>query len=79
MAAYRYSEYLEQIKSDAFNTVYNPGTATPFSGIYRCLGCNREAVSEENKPLPPQNHHTHTTAQGDIRWRMTVFADHKPK
>jgi DNA-directed RNA polymerase subunit RPC12/RpoP len=51
----------------------------PHSGIYRCMGCGREVVAEESRKLPPQNHHEHSSAQGKIRWRMIVYADHKPK
>jgi hypothetical protein len=29
--------------------------------------------------LPPQNHHQHSAAQGHIRWRMIVYADHQTK
>lgn len=79
MAIYRYQEYLTGNGNEEFDKIYNPGADTPHSAIYRCMGCNRELVSEGGKPLPPQNHHTHTTAQGAIRWRMVVYADHKRK
>lgn len=53
-------------------TTYDPGQAVPVSGIYLCLGCNREITSNENDPFPPQNHHQHSAAQGRIRWRLNV-------
>ena len=79
MASYKYDQYLIKSTSDAFDGEHKPGGSTPFSGIYRCLGCGREIVSEEAKPFPPQNHHQHTTQQGSIRWRLITYADHKPK
>jgi hypothetical protein len=79
MALYRYRQYLAHNTEATFDAVFKPGTKTPYSGIYRCLGCGREVVSEQEKPLPSQNHHQHTIAQGSIRWRMIVYADHRPK
>jgi hypothetical protein len=79
MALYKSSDYLQQSQDGVFDADHKPGEATPHSGIYRCMGCGREAVSEEGKPLPPQNHHQHTTAQGAIRWRMIIYADHRAK
>ncbi|PWV22291.1 protein L, partial [Cronobacter sakazakii] len=26
------------------------------------------------KTIPPQNHHQHTPAQGNIRWQLFVYA-----
>ncbi len=77
MALYKFTEYITQSNDAAFDGVHNPGVTTPHSGVYRCMGCNHEIVSEANKPLPPQNHHQHTQAQGAIRWRMAVYAQHK--
>lgn len=51
---------------------YYPGNTVPVSGIYRCLGCNREVASNQNEPFPPQNHHQHGAGQGSIRWRLNV-------
>jgi hypothetical protein len=79
MALYKTIGYLVQSNDNNFDADLKPGATTPHSGIYRCMGCGREVVSEEGKPLPPQNHHQHTTAQGNIRWRMIVYADHKAK
>jgi hypothetical protein len=74
MALYRYSQYLTTSTDKAFDTLSSPGTQTPYSGIYRCEGCGSEIASNAGNPLPPQNHHQHTTAQGSIRWRLIVFA-----
>jgi hypothetical protein len=79
MALYMHGNFLTQSGDATFNQVYHPGAQTPHSGIYRCLGCGREVVSENGKPLPPQNHHQHAPQQGGIRWQMIVYADHNPK
>lgn len=79
MASYKYPAYLSRSDDAAFDGEHRPGSLTPFSGIYRCLGCGREDVSMHPHPLPPQNHHQHTTAQGAIRWRLAMWADHNPK
>lgn len=74
MALYKYSQYLQSSTHEAFDAIYKPGAETPYSGIYRCVGCNSEVASNEGNPLPPQNHHQHTTAQGSIRWQIVVHA-----
>lgn len=55
-----------------WTTTYEPGDTVPVSGIYICLGCNREVTSNESDPFPPQNHHQHTQGQGRIRWKLNV-------
>jgi hypothetical protein len=79
MALYRYIAFLQTSTEAVYDTIFNPGQAAPVSGIYRCMGCGREVASNQNQPLPPQNHHQHTTEQGAIRWRLIVYADHRPK
>ena len=79
MAIYKYAAYLTDNGNEQFDKLYNPGATTPHSAIYRCMNCHREVVSEADKPLPPQNHHSHTPSQGAIVWKMIVFADHDPK
>lgn len=76
MAYYKYSRYLSQSDHQFFDTIYEPGTVTPYSGIYRCEECGREDTSVKGKPLPPQNHHQHQYGQGPIRWRLVV--GHQP-
>jgi len=78
MALYNDSRYLAQSNDNAFNVDYNPGDQPPHSGIYRCMGCGREIVGEQQRQLPPQNHHQHAASQGRVRWRMIVYADHRP-
>jgi hypothetical protein len=79
MSIYKYNGFLKRSDEAVFDDAYPLGAATPHSGIYRCEECGREIVSEQDKPFPPQNHHQHNAAQGDIQWRLIVYADHEPK
>lgn len=54
---------------------YGPSAKVPVSGIYKCLGCRKEITSNADDPFPPQNHHQHTQAQGEIRWHLIVRTD----
>jgi len=72
MAYYKYPQFLSQQNGSEYDNIYEPGTATPISGIYRCEGCGQSVTSVKPHPLPPQNHHQHTAAQGRIRWRLAV-------
>jgi hypothetical protein len=79
MALYQYDAFISKTANDKdFDFLHKPGSATPFSGIYRCHGCGREVVSEHNKPFPPQNHHQHAVGQGAIEWRLIVWANGNP-
>jgi hypothetical protein len=71
-AYYKYSQYLAVSNHQAFDLVHLAAAQTPASGIYRCEGCGRCITSVHPHPLPPQNHHQHTQAQGHIRWRLIV-------
>ena len=79
MAMYKYAQYLSKVDDAIFDQINHPGVSAPRSGIYRCVGCGREASSTEGHSLPPQSHHQHSTAQGAIRWRLIVYADHRPE
>jgi hypothetical protein len=79
MALYKYDQFVGRDLSAIFDEVHSPGQTAPRSGVYRCEGCGREASSTEGHPLPPQSHHMHTPDQGSIRWRLIVYADHRPK
>lgn len=61
-----------------FNQHFTPGAETKRSGIYRCIHCGHEVVSEEGKPLPPQNNHQHPAIFGTIIWKL-VAATISPK
>jgi hypothetical protein len=78
MAIYQYVTHFVQMTNAEFDKVYEPGSTTPWSGIYRCQGCGREIVHTAGKPLPPQNHHQHTSTQGKIRWRLLVTDSSDP-
>lgn len=77
MAEYKYATHLHQVQSALFDQDNTPGTAAPRSGIYRCNNCGREVASNQGEPLPPQNHHQHP-AGTLVRWKLTVYADHRP-
>ena len=79
MALYKYATYLGTSQDAVFDNEYGPGEVVPHSGIYRCMGCGREIASNEGDPFPPQNHHQHSPSQGRIRWKLVVYADHRPK
>ena len=76
MALYRYAHYLSRNDDPAFDQENSPGTRARFSGIYRCMGCGREAACNQGDPLPPQNHHQHNPGQDAIRWKLIVYADY---
>ena len=77
MALFKDSLHVKKSDDNAFDSLQNPGSITPLSAIYRCAACGREIVSEQNKPLPPQNHHQHAVGAGAIRWQMLVYAQHE--
>jgi hypothetical protein len=79
MAVYKEKNYLGQNDDSAFDKDYNPGAQAPLAGIYRCMGCHREIGFAGGSTLPPQDHHTHALLQGDVRWRLIVWADYHPK
>jgi hypothetical protein len=72
MAHYKYSHYLTNLCDPRFDPVQDPGSVTPYSGIYKCQGCGHEVVSMAGDPLPPASHHQHSLAQGGIAWRLVV-------
>lgn len=71
---YKNSNYLLKSDNAIFDALHRPGANTPHSGIYRCEGCGAGIASNFGNPLPPQNHHQHVGAQGDILWRLIVWA-----
>lgn len=74
MTYYKYEEDITKSTSAVFDEIHKPGEITPHSGIYKCEGCGDRIASNVGNPLPPQNHHQHSAAQGSIRWRMIVWA-----
>ena len=72
MAEYKYGNFLVQANKPAYDLLHHPGTIAPYSGIYRCSKCGHEITAVSGYPLPPQNHHQHTPAQGPILWQLIV-------
>jgi hypothetical protein len=79
MAWFKYEQCLSQCANEAYDRDRPPGTLAPFTGIYRCAGCQREIAATEGQPLPSRDHHSHRADQGSIRWRLIVYADHEPQ
>jgi hypothetical protein len=77
MAIYKTIDYLVKSDDKAFDALHDPGDSCPLSGIYRCENCHHEVASNQNQPLPPQNHFQHDQKNGPIKWRLVVFAQHK--
>lgn len=71
------AKYLQEVSSSKahWTTTYGPGDTVPVSGIYKCLGCNKEITSNEDDPFPPQNKHQHTAVQGKVRWKLIIRTD----
>lgn len=76
MAYYKYPQFLTANQHSNFDTLHSPGTDAPDAGIYRCEGCGHEIGIAKGHKMPPQGHHSHTAAQGTIRWRLIVAAIH---
>jgi hypothetical protein len=77
MALYKDRANVGESESEEFDKVYRPGTAAPHAGIYRCVGCGHEIGIARSHILPSQNHPQHSPNQGDIRWKLLVYAQHK--
>jgi len=75
---FRRSNDVEVSISPEFDKEYRPEETPIYSGIFRCRGCGCEIVAEANKPFPPEKHPRHSPAQGEIRWRLAVAAQHEP-
>ena len=79
MAAYtnETEKYLQRVTSDKEHWLasYEVGDTVPYSGIYKCLGCNKEITSNKGDPFPPQNKHQHTSGQGKVIWKLIVRTD----
>ncbi|GLK66653.1 hypothetical protein [Hansschlegelia plantiphila] len=71
MALYKYGNNLDQSTHTNFDTERAPGFISPDSGIYRCVHCGDEIAANKGNPLPPQNHHQHSSGQ-PIRWKLLV-------
>lgn len=76
MALYLDEQAVKKAKPhQVFETEHAPGRTVPHSGIYVCTGCDKERACNEGDPFPPQNHHQHSSTQGEIRWKLRVYAE----
>lgn len=74
MASLLYKEGTTFVKSTdaAFDKIHSADTTAPHPGLYQCVGCQHIIAIAGGHTLPTQNHHTHTTAQGAVRWKLMV-------
>jgi len=69
---YKYWHFLEQQAGPEYDATYEAGVPAPYSGIYHCEACGGSIASLRSCPLPSQDHHRHSPAQGRIRWQLIV-------
>jgi hypothetical protein len=74
VALYKYPNYLVLSKNTSFDQILPAGLHIPSAGIYRCVGCGNEIAQQANSALPDRSHHTHSPAQGEVRWQLVVAA-----
>lgn len=72
MPYYKHGSKLTQHNDAAFDAVYHPGQAVPYSGIYKCNGCGHEIAANKGDPFPPQNKHQHENRAVPIAWQLIV-------
>ena len=75
MAIFHDPKYFKPNNHAAFNTLYRPGTAAPYSGAYRCESCADEVCCNRGQPLPPQNHKQHVNGLKPILWRLILVTE----
>ena len=73
----KYTHFLMYEEGEEYDATYKAGTQAPFSGIYYCEVCGGSIISIGSQPLPSQEHHPHSTAQGAIRWRLGVKSHYR--
>lgn len=76
MAYYQDANSLTQLSDRIFDETYAPGQSVSRPGIYKCAGCAREIAADVR--IPPQEHHKHSVAEGDVRWKLIVWARSEP-
>jgi hypothetical protein len=74
MAYYKDSTSLVKYDGAMFDAIHLPDQPATFAGIYRCEGCGKEIAHSAGLALPAPNDHPHAVEQGEIRWRLTVWA-----
>ena len=81
MPNYKNANLFFQRNDTDFDLIYNPGTRTPWSGIYKCASCGYEIVSIQGAPLPPtmvcpQHSPRWQCNHGPVRWQLVAAAIH---
>jgi hypothetical protein len=69
---YKNKDFIQISSDPAFDVIHSVGTLASHPGIYRCEGCGHEISIAMGHTLPAQNHHQHTSAQGSVRWQLTI-------
>lgn len=75
VAAYKDRKHLKQSTNPYFARVYEPNTAAPYGGIYRCQNCTFEQTVLKNKRLPSDLSHSHSPSQGPICFLLIVASE----
>jgi hypothetical protein len=79
MPRYRDLTYFKEDRAEPeFNRLHNPGEIVPYSGIYRCEGCQFEDVDEQRNRFPPAKD-VHVCRPGATKWRLVALAIHESK
>ena len=76
MALYKDQTSVQYNTDKAFDVLHTPGNSAPFAGIYKCITCGHEIGIAEGHILPSQNHAQHDPRNGQIIWKLLVFAQH---
>lgn len=76
MALYFDEKAVKKAKpNQVFETEHEPGKKVSHSGIYVCTGCGQERALNAGDPFTTQNHKQHSPDQGEIRWKLRVYAE----
>lgn len=71
MAYYNNGNLLKQTAHPAFGEILNPGKPAPYSGIYKCIHCDKEISCAHEHKLPSENDHEHDKSV-PIKWKLIV-------
>lgn len=72
MPNYKDKKFFICVQSTGFDVLHAPLSPVHASGIYRCVGCGFEVISNTGDPLPAADHHAHSPWQGSILWQLVV-------
>ena len=76
MTLFRRSNDIEVSISPEFDKEYKPGETPKHSGIYRCRGWGVKSLPRPQSRSRSEQHPRHAPANGIIRWRLAVAAQH---